>query len=423
MGLESATTRVVLLWKSLTSSAFPNGIVMFSSRDILEVFHPPRPLMDRIYVSGTQFDTSPVIEALSARQTSTYGLIAIDGEDATLGLIFAAESNSSSHVKPIKLAHVSANIASRTRRGGQSALRYSRLRDSAELAFLRKVADMAVGHFSDITGLVVGGKADLKRKLLLEMPSTLQSKIKSVVDIACGAGLEGLRQVSLQIGGIHEKKILHHQEQAVHRFLEVVGQTDAHAAPLVCYGEEQTLTAMRLGAVKHLIIASSVFRENSPKRVELENLAQTIGASISVIDEITSCDVQFCQGFQIGAFLRWHVDPALLEELLPECTCVEKESNEVQGDKSDDDTISTAASRSDDLLLQWLEGALNHALKDPSAAEALTMCADAILSDDSTTVEERLHNTVDMLCGEGVPEEVLSELIVHIRDSQEGVSQ
>jgi len=255
------------------------------------------------------------------------------------------------------------------------------------------------------------------------MSLTLRNKIACVIDMACGAGLEGLRQVSLQVGAIHEKSRLHHQEQTVHRFFELAGQADMHVAPLVCYGEEQTVTAMKLGAVKHLLIASSVFHEKSPKRIALENLARSTGASVCVVDATSSLDIQFCQGFQIGAFLRWHVDPSLLDEPLPERTCVDIESNDAPGDESDDGTISTAASKSDDLLLQWLEETLKHALKDSSAAEALTMCADVILSDDSTPAEERLQNTTDMLRGEGVPEEVLSELTVHAVDILEVGSQ
>merc|ERR1711976_1123284 len=112
-------------------------------------------------------------------------------------------------------------------------------------------------------------------------------------------------------------------------------------------------------------------------------------------------------------FLRWHVDPSLLDEPVP--TCVD-ESCDASGDESDASTTSTTASKSDDLLLRWLEGALNRALNDSSAAEALTMCADVILSDDSSTLEERLQNTIDMLRAEGVAEEVLSEFSVHIFD-------
>merc|ERR1712232_1339127 len=104
---------------------------------------------------------------------------------------------------------------------------------------------------------------DLKRKLVREMSLTLQSKIACITDIACDAGLEGLRQVSLRVADIHENRRLYNQEQTVGRFLEVVGETDMHVAPLVCYGEKQVVAAMRLGAAKHLLIASDVFHRRS----------------------------------------------------------------------------------------------------------------------------------------------------------------
>jgi len=55
-------------------------------------------------------------------------------------------------------------------------------------------------------------------------------------------------------------------------------------------------------------------------------------------------------------------------------------------------------------------------MQDTSAAESLAVCADLVLSDESTPADERLEGTVDMLRAEGVPEDMLLVLACHIAD-------
>jgi peptide chain release factor subunit 1 len=55
-------------------------------------------------------------------------------------------------------------------RGGQSALRFSRLRDEKRHNYVRKVAELAVQHFItndkvNVAGLVLAGSADFKTEL------------------------------------------------------------------------------------------------------------------------------------------------------------------------------------------------------------------------------------------------------------------
>mmetsp|Transcript_114922 Transcript_114922/g.199150 ORF Transcript_114922/g.199150 Transcript_114922/m.199150 type:complete len:479 (-) Transcript_114922:385-1821(-) len=416
VGQEAALNRMVVLWGGLTSVEYPNGIVIFCSKDLLEVFHPTQTLHHQIYVAGRHFDTSVIVESLQARR-ALYGLVVIDGEEATLGIAHAGLPSSLIGCRVSKLEHISSNIASRTRRGGQSALRYSRLRDGSELAFLRKVAEKSAEHFSDLCSLVIGGKADMKRKLLLELPLTLRSRIAGVVDLACGAGLEGLQRLALRIDEFCHNDELHHQEHTVHRFLELVDQSGRQNAQIVCYGEEQTIAALRMGAVQHLLVASSQFPRNSSRRLTFEELAKTTGAVVTEVQSQGSKAVHFSQGFQVGCFLRWPVDPVLLDDAPSEGMCDLIDSHHTCDQaESDAETISTTASKTDNVLLQWLEGALKHALKDASTANALTVCAEVILSDESTDAGERLQNTIDMLREEAVPESVLVELSVHISD-------
>jgi peptide chain release factor subunit 1 len=86
-------------------------------------------------------------------------------------------------------------------RGGQSALRFSRLRDEKRHNYVRKVAELAVQHFitSDkvnVTGLVLAGSADFKTELSQSdmFDQRLAAKIIKVVDVSYG-GENGFNQV------------------------------------------------------------------------------------------------------------------------------------------------------------------------------------------------------------------------------------
>jgi peptide chain release factor subunit 1 len=86
-------------------------------------------------------------------------------------------------------------------RGGQSALRFSRLRDEKRHNYVRKVAELAVQNFItndkvNVTGLVLAGSADFKTELGQSdmFDPRLASKVIKVVDVSYG-GENGFNQV------------------------------------------------------------------------------------------------------------------------------------------------------------------------------------------------------------------------------------
>ena len=86
-------------------------------------------------------------------------------------------------------------------RGGQSALRFSRLREEARRNYVRKVAELAVQHFItndkvNVAGLVLAGSAELKTDLSGSdlFDPRLLVKVVKVVDVSYG-GENGFNQV------------------------------------------------------------------------------------------------------------------------------------------------------------------------------------------------------------------------------------
>lgn len=90
-------------------------------------------------------------------------------------------------------------------RGGQSALRFARLRDEKRHNYVRKVAELAVQHFItadkvNVTGLVLAGSADFKTELSMSdmFDQRLAAKVIKVVDVSYG-GENGFNQVRSSI--------------------------------------------------------------------------------------------------------------------------------------------------------------------------------------------------------------------------------
>jgi peptide chain release factor subunit 1 len=86
-------------------------------------------------------------------------------------------------------------------RGGQSALRFARLREEKRHNYVRKVAELAVQHFItadkvNVTGIVLAGSADFKNELSQSdmLDQRLAAKIVKVVDVSYG-GENGFNQV------------------------------------------------------------------------------------------------------------------------------------------------------------------------------------------------------------------------------------
>mmetsp|Transcript_86839 Transcript_86839/g.172389 ORF Transcript_86839/g.172389 Transcript_86839/m.172389 type:complete len:410 (-) Transcript_86839:453-1682(-) len=402
-----------MLSRTLAGEDFPNGAVIFCSNELLEVMHPPQSVHGQTVLCDECFDTSMVQEALRVHRELTDGVVLIDGKEAALGTMLRSESAVS------KLAHLSSNIASRTRRGGQSAARYIRNRDAEEMAFLRKVAEAAREAFGEVRGLVVGGRGDMKRKLIAEFAHPLRGIRTSVVDLHCYAEVQNLQKMTPYVSQAFEADLHQRAELEVGHFLELVAQTESHATPLVCYGEAETLAALRMDVVDQLLVPSDSGGLFSSSNYMWVQLAEASGASLVEVDPRSQATLQFCRGFGVGARLRYQVDPALFEKPDSEDVSVPADLQKlpaVPNLDSDSESISTSTSRTDNLLIKWLQDALKEAMQDTYAAESLALCADLVLSDESTPAEERLEGTVDMLRAEGVPEDMLLVLACHIAD-------
>lgn len=141
-------------------------------------------------------------------------------------------------------------------RGGQSALRFSRLRDEKRHNYVRKVAELAVQHFItndkvNVTGLVLAGSADFKTELGTSdlFDPRLGAKVIKVVDVSYG-GENGFNQaIELAADALSNVKFVQEKKLIQQYFDEISQDTGKY-----CFGVDDTLKGLELGAVETLIV-------------------------------------------------------------------------------------------------------------------------------------------------------------------------
>ena len=303
---------------------------------------PNRPIKQSLYLCDNKFHVQPLIDVLMDEEK--FGFIIMDGN----GCLFGTIQGNNKEV----LQQISVELPKKHGRGGQSALRFARLRLEKRHNYLNKVTELTVHHFIkddkvSVKGLILAGSAEFKNDLSTTdlLDARIKEKIIKVVDIAYG-GLQGFSQaieMSKECLGnlklIEEKKI-------IDSFLNHISKDTG----LYCFGVNEVIYGLESGAVEILIIWDEILltryeiRNTSTDKIEIKYLTenqendeksyinnqgnndleiiskepfidwivenyQQFGVKLELVSDKTSEGVQFCKGFGgIGGILRYPVE-------------------------------------------------------------------------------------------------------------------
>ncbi|XP_013379690.1 eukaryotic peptide chain release factor subunit 1 [Lingula anatina] len=334
----------------------PNGLVIYcgtivtddgKERKVNIDFEPFRPINTSLYLCDNKFHT----EALTAllEDDNKFGFIIMDGNGALFGTL-------SGNTREV-LHKFTVDLPKKHGRGGQSALRFARLRMEKRHNYVRKVAETAVTLFitndkPNVAGLVLAGSADFKTELSQSdmFDPRLQCKIIKVVDVSYG-GENGFNQaIELASDSLSNVKFIQ-EKKLIGRYFDEISQDTGK----YCFGVEDTLKALEMGSVETLIVWENlditryVLKNHStdeekilhlkPEQekdktyftdkdtgVELElsdsqpllewlaNNYKTFGATLEIITDRSQEGAQFVKGFGgIGGILRYQVDFQMME--------------------------------------------------------------------------------------------------------------
>ena len=334
----------------LYSKVPTNGLVVYcgeiitsegKERKINIDFEPFKPINTSLYLCDNKFHTEALSELLESDQK--FGFIVMDGNGALFGTL-------SGNTREV-VHKFSVDLPKKHGRGGQSALRFARLREEKRHNYVRKVSELAVQNFItndkvNVAGLVLAGSADFKNDLNQSdmFDGRLQSKVIKVVDVSYG-GENGFNQaIDLSSETLGNVKFIQ-EKKLIGKYFEEISQDSGR----VCYGVEDTLKALELGACETLIVYENLdvtrwvlkASDNSEKILHttklqeqnreefmdketgqemevinnesfLEWLAEKykdFGATLEFVSDRSSEGNQFVKGFGgIGAILRYKVN-------------------------------------------------------------------------------------------------------------------
>ncbi|MFH1359115.1 MAG: peptide chain release factor aRF-1 [archaeon] len=259
---------------------------------IVETYEPPEELGVRLYRCDQNFVLDPLEEMLEVKEV--YGLITIERNEATIGLLIG---------KKIKvLQHFDSFIPGKTNKGGQSAARYSRIRDNMAKEFFRKIADVAKQEFfnlKELKGILVGGPGPTKEDFLKEgnLVTALQNKVIAVKDIgyADEHGLDLLVEDSQDVLANQE---ITKERKLLEKFFNMLGKDKDKTA----YGKKEVEKALSMGAVETLFLSKKLKKSEIK---ELERRAGETSTKVEIISTETEEGIQFWNLSGIGAILRF----------------------------------------------------------------------------------------------------------------------
>ncbi|VDI73794.1 peptide chain release factor subunit 1 [Mytilus galloprovincialis] len=310
-------------------------------------FEPFRPINTSLYLCDNKFHTEALTALLA--DDNKFGFIVMDGNGALFGTL-------SGNTREV-LHKFTVDLPKKHGRGGQSALRFARLRMEKRHNYVRKVAEVAVQMFitndkPNIAGLVLAGSADFKTELSQSdmFDPRLQAKIIKVVDVSYG-GENGFNQaIELAADALSNVKFIQ-EKKLIGRYFDEISQDTGK----YCFGVDDTLKGLEMGAVDTLIVWENlditryVLKNHStdvenilflkPEQekdkthfidkdtgVELELVEQmpllewfannykNFGATLEIITDRSQEGAQFVRGFGgIGGILRYQVDFQVLD--------------------------------------------------------------------------------------------------------------
>merc|ERR1719326_312253 len=234
----------------------PNGLVIYCGTVLTEDgkekkvtidFEPFKPLNSSMYLCDNKFHTEDLNELMES--DDKFGFIIMDGNGSLYGTLQGNNRD--------VLHKFSVDLPKKHGRGGQSALRFARLRLEKRHNYIRKVAELATqifvtdGQKPNVQGIVLAGSADFKTELMRSdlFDQRLSKIVLKMVDVSYG-GENGFNQaIELSSDTLGSVKLMK-EKKLLQKYMEEISQDSGK----YCYMVDDTFKALELGAVEDLII-------------------------------------------------------------------------------------------------------------------------------------------------------------------------
>eukprot|EP01038_Epipyxis_sp_PR26KG_P005002 gene5002-6987_t len=305
-------------------------------------FEPFKPINTSLYLCDNKFHTEALNELLE--DDDTFGFIVMDGN----GCLYATLQGNTRTI----LHKFTVDLPKKHGRGGQSALRFARLRLEKRHNYVRKCAEMAVTFFitdnkCNVAGIILAGSADFKTDLFqsdMFDPRLARSVIRTV-DVSYGMDPGFNQAIELSAEALANVKLVQEKKLLQRYFDEISQDTGKY-----CFMVQDTLQALEMSSVETIVVwenlpinrllvkntstgeekvlhltpeqeQNDTYFHDPVTGVQLEvvermtlvewlaNNYKSFGAALEFVTDRSQEGSQFCRGFGgIGGLLRWKVD-------------------------------------------------------------------------------------------------------------------
>jgi peptide chain release factor subunit 1 len=199
----------------------PNGLVLYCGeimtddnkiKKVTIDFEPFKPINTSLYLCDNKFHVEPLNELLEC--DATYGFVVMDGN----GCLYGTLSGNTCKV----LHSFTVELPKKHGRGGQSSVRFARLRVEKRQNYVRKCAEACTQQFiinnerPNVAGLIFAGSANFKNELYNSdiLDPRLKAIVIKIVDTSYGGengfnqAIELSKEALQNVKFVREKKII-----------------------------------------------------------------------------------------------------------------------------------------------------------------------------------------------------------------------
>jgi peptide chain release factor subunit 1 len=242
-------------------------------------------------------DKEFILDPLKAivEHENTYGLVVLDRRDAMVGLLKGKTI--------IPLVQTHSEVPGKHKSGGQSAVRFERLREGATIEHFKKIAEYMKDQFlpivQDIKGIIIGGPG-VTVNLFMQgdyVTGDVKKKIIGTKDLSY-TGEFGMEELVEKSDDLLAAEEVADEKKIMQKFFYELSKDTGLAA----YGKADVMKYIGYGAVDTVLLS-----EELPDDVieEFEVEAEKMGSKVTLISTETREGVQLKEMGKIAALLRY----------------------------------------------------------------------------------------------------------------------
>lgn len=313
LSVLSAISSAQAKLKTITKTP-KNGLALYvgeiltqdnKEKKVAYAIEPIKPINTSLYMCDSRFHVESVLSLFE--DDTKYGFVVVDGH----GALFATLQGNTQTI----LQHFSVDLPKKHGRGGQSSVRFARLRVEKRQAYVKKVAETCTNVFisnsmSNVEGIVLAGHSDLKN----ELNSIIDQRLTVIktVDTNYG-GKNGLNQAIELCEDVLRDVRFSKEKKILQKFFEELNLDTG----LYCYGLKGTLACLESGAIETLIVWENIELEHNetPFIDWIAENYKDYGCKLVFISDKSDEGAQFVTGFGgLGGILRYKVDMGEFDE-------------------------------------------------------------------------------------------------------------